>query len=323
MKNRLYLVGGVLLVAALGWASWQALRPGQAEPVYQGKPLSTSLKALVLERNPSTAPFPSAHFGPVSKAEINAVLAVSEAGTNALPTLLRMLRAKDWPLKAKLIKLAKRQHIIKIDIEYAPPEVWNVVAEYGLYLLGPKAQSAVPDLIQIANQNISPTSRRCAIHALLFIGPSAKEAVPLLLRCATSPDATLRNYAVAALGGIHAEPDRVLPVLINAGHDPDAKVRRDAVWALSEFGPDAKVAVPVLVKALEDPDPDVRRGAAWTLDRLGPDAGFGSGASLTVSALVDFLNGLNDKLAKGWATNALRVIDPEAAAKAGIKMPSP
>jgi hypothetical protein len=45
MKNRLYLVCGVMLVAAAGWAAWQALqRPD--EPVYQGKRLSIWLEIL-------------------------------------------------------------------------------------------------------------------------------------------------------------------------------------------------------------------------------------------------------------------------------------
>ena len=40
MKNGLYVVGGVLLVAAVGWAGWLALRPGPPEPVYDGERLS-------------------------------------------------------------------------------------------------------------------------------------------------------------------------------------------------------------------------------------------------------------------------------------------
>jgi hypothetical protein len=40
MRNRPYLFLGGLLVAVLGWAAWQALRPRQAEPVYEGHPLS-------------------------------------------------------------------------------------------------------------------------------------------------------------------------------------------------------------------------------------------------------------------------------------------
>ena len=325
MKNRVYIVLGMLLVAALGWAAWQALPQGPPEPVYDGKPLSAWLKALVLERNPSTASIPTASFGPVSKGELNAEMALSEAGTNAIPTLLRMLRARDWPMEARLMELVKTQHIIKIDIEYAAPEVWSAVAEYGFHLLGAKAESAVPALIEIANQNISVVSQCRAIHALEFIGPSAKEAVPVLLRCATSPDATRRGSAVAALGKIHAKPDRVVPILVNALQDPDAGVRRDAVWALFEFASDAKVAVPMLANALQDPDSDVRRGAVFTLKRIGPDAKLAPGldVKLAVPALVDFVNGPNDRLSKQWATDALKAIDPEAAAKAGVVPRSP
>ena len=44
---------------------------------------------------------------------------VRQAGTNALPTLLRMLRAKDSSLKVNLVDLLTRQHIIKMDFTLA------------------------------------------------------------------------------------------------------------------------------------------------------------------------------------------------------------
>jgi hypothetical protein len=52
--------------------------------------------------------------------------AVSAIGTNGIPTLLRLLRAKDSNLKIRVMGLLQRQHIVKI--EYTPAEHWNVAA---------------------------------------------------------------------------------------------------------------------------------------------------------------------------------------------------
>jgi HEAT repeat protein len=174
--------------------------------------------------------------------------------------------------------LTRRQHSIKN--EYPPAEDWNLGAQYGFSVLGAKAQSSVPALIEIANQNISSASQYCAIEALGYIGPPAKDAIPSLLGWATNADWQVRCHALLALGRIRTEPDRVLPVLINALHDPSYVVHPDAVRALLEFGPNAKLAVP---------------------------------------ALVEFLNADDHSTDRLLVTNALKAIDPEAATRAGVK----
>ena len=80
------------------------------------------------------------------------------------------------------------------------------------------------------------------------------------------------------LAYIRSAPDLVMPALANALNDPVTKVRIFACVALSQRADEAKPAVPALVKALNDSDFGVR----------------------------------------GMAANALRTIDPEAAAKAGV-----
>src|SRR5579872_4898885 len=92
--NRIVLI--VLFAAILGGFAWDVLR--QREPVYQGKPLSVWLEGY--ERG--------------GWARQNADEAVRQAGTNAIPTLLRMLQEKDSPMMLKLVALARRQHFIKI-----------------------------------------------------------------------------------------------------------------------------------------------------------------------------------------------------------------
>jgi hypothetical protein len=73
------------------------------------------------------------------------------------------------------------------------------------YLLGTNAQTAVPALIEIADEDISLISRLRAIESLGYIGPPAKEAVPSFLRWATNPDISVRNMARAWLLRIDPE----------------------------------------------------------------------------------------------------------------------
>jgi HEAT repeat protein len=261
MRKRFLIALAALIVALAGVIAWQALR--EREPVYQGKRLTLWLYA--------------AYSGHGRNGE-GAEEAVRQAGTNAIPTLLRMLRAKDSALRVKATELAGRQHLIEIEFTHA--EGWNDAAVMGFHLLGSKVQSAVPALIEIANQNISPSSRNDAICALGMVGPLAKNALPSLLRWTTNADWKGRFYAIRSLYEIGAEPDRVLPVLISALHDPNQMVQSRAVWTLGEWGPNARIAVPVL---------------------------------------VDCLNASNGFPVRSEVIDALKKIDPEAAAKAGVK----
>ena len=200
MRKQVQIALAILFVALVSVIVWQMLQPGQREPVYHGKLLSSWVKdyALAFRLPPNAA-----------LNMLNVDEAVRQAGTNAIPTLLRMLRAKDSALKVKLMALAQRQHII--NIEYTSAEKWNWAAPFAFGVLGARAQSAVPALIEIANRNISPASQCSAIMALGYIGPSAKEAVPSLLRWATNADAEVREISMVGLGEIGAEPDRVAP----------------------------------------------------------------------------------------------------------------
>ena len=261
MRKRVQIVLAGLLTVVVGAIVWQVRR--DREPVYQRKPLSSWLVQYSTNHRPGR---------PNGQLEEQAETAICQIGTNAIPTLLRMLRAKDSALKVRLMDLVGRQHII--NVEHAGADFWNVEAAYGFRLLGTNAQSALPALIEIANQHISEQSKSYAIDSLGSIGPSAKEAVPLLLGWATHADDWVRLKAITSLGLIQGEPDRVVPVLINALHDPRSLVQRSAVKSLEQFGPDAKLAVPALVGLLNAQDP--------------------------------------------WVTNALKAIDPDAAAKAGV-----
>ena len=194
----------VVFVAVVGVIVWQASQ--QREPVYEGRTLSAWIKAypdvFVFMR---TKGLPSFQYGTGLNevAQRNAEAAVRQAGTNAIPVFLRMLRASDSPLKVKLVALAARQHVIKI--QYTPAWAWNSTGFWGFSVLGTNGQSAVPTLMRIADENISPESESCAISALGYVGPSAKEAVPSFLRWATNANVQVRYTAIDTLYRIDPE----------------------------------------------------------------------------------------------------------------------
>jgi HEAT repeat protein len=267
MPTRVYIAVAVLLVAITGVVGRQLLR--SREPVYQGKRLSGWLMQYMAN-----------HWvaGQNSELDKQAQSAIQQIGTNAIPALLRMLRAKDSALKANIMGLVARRRIIKIPFMSA--RSWNWAATAGFEVLGAKAQSAVPALVRITNLNISPTSKASAIRALGSIGPPAKEAVPSLLQWTTDANYDVRFSSIYALAQIGAEPERVVPVLIRALKEPDIDVQTKAVSALEHFGLDAKPAVPALLELLSRP-----------------------------FVMVD----------RTLVTNALKAIDLDAAAKAGVK----
>jgi HEAT repeat protein len=191
-----------------------------------------------------------------------------------------MLRATDSGSKARLIELLDRQPLAAIRI--ASAEDKNYEAYIAFRALGVDAVNAVPELIQIYEEKISMESQCSTADSLAEIGPIAKSAVPSLLRGLTTANAGVRLHTAQALGCIHGEPELVVPELVKLLHDSDRMTPLFAAEALGKFGTNARVAIPILIQKLKDP-------------------------------------GTSDPFIRETVTNALKQIDPEAAAKAGVK----
>ena len=250
-KRGILLVG--LLPAVIGMFAWLVLQ--QREPRYQGRPLSYWLDQEFLGTN---------GYGDRMKAEE----AVRSAGSNAIPTLLRMISANDSRLKLKLLALAQKQSFIRV--RHVPAGQRHIAGVMGIYQLGAAGIGAVPGLIRIYERNISPDSQSSAVHSLGYLAPVAKEAVPVLVRALKNPAPEVRRDAAASLGLIHSEPALVVPALILALDDTNWDVRDTACDWLPAFGPDSKLAVPRLVEALDSPDSMLRDSAADALWKIDP-----------------------------------------------------
>ncbi len=268
-KSRRYLLIS-LLIAILGFVSWLLLSQ-PSEPIYQGKPLSFWCEQYTVNR------FLSADNVLREQAETS----IRAIGTNAVPTLLKMFRAKDSNFKLKLIQLSQKQHLINIKWRTAASRHWE--AEWGLYCLGPQAKSAVPALLESYNEtkhqsfgaeNHWADQNELTTIALIYasIGPVAADAIPQLVQDTTADRPDLRMNAVFALGQIHSNPELTLPALANSLRDPENAVKAVAAYSLGVFGSDAKSVIPELTKILANPDSKIKEAAASALKKIDPEA---------------------------------------------------
>lgn len=254
-QGRFYLAAAaVSILAALAWTLLRALAP-PAEPVYQGKPLSYWLQG-----------YGSPHNEEPNGGEANT--AVRHIGTNAISTLLRMLRAHDSPLKIKMLAWASRQRFIRIH--HTNADTLNEEAFLGFQTLGPDAAIAVPELIKILKQNVSLAPKNFTIRSLAVIGPQARAAIPLILRAATDPNVSDHSDALWALGLIHDDPHEVVPVLIRALDYPSEQDKVFAAISIGRFHDDVGPAVPALVRILRSPTSVRIVGSGQSTLRINP-----------------------------------------------------
>ena len=179
-------------LAVAGVVAFQALRPQAREPAYQGKPLSFWLDGLKVHQGH----LPQRLQRSAAASEI-AERAIREIGTNAVPSLLKMLRAKDSVMVSRCGLLWARY---SRHVRHAPPWIqyppwWRHQAAFlheeasrAFVLLGTNAEQAVPELIRMNEQDISPTDQWAIFGALWAINPEAlRMGVPVFLRRAETP----------------------------------------------------------------------------------------------------------------------------------------
>jgi HEAT repeat protein len=245
------LLLGILLVCGLVLFAYEARRPHN--PVYQGKPLLFWLEQTLARG--------------VSDEDTNAV-AIRHFGTNALPALLEMAQALDWPLKRSWIALMRSQSIVPNHL-HTDQESRNM-ASYGFYALGPLAKDAVPDLIKLMASPYRDV-RLAAGDCLGNIGPEAQAAVPFMIPFLNDPDKNVRLMTTIHLWQIHMLPELVVPALIssltstNSPPGYDAQLSIKTMMALQSFGENARSAIPILQQYLIVENSEVRKAATNAL----------------------------------------------------------
>jgi hypothetical protein len=171
-KNQIVFIGIlVLLVGCTVGLAFYFSRP--KEPSYQGRTLSQWLKKYDFNSR--------IREGILTESKMREPeQAVRAIGTNGIPTLLRMLTAKDppgmWELETFLIKIGFGARLCHAAEKV--PDACN-----GFIILGREAQPAVPALVHIvATQPRDGTDlgRTATYHCLFSIEPDKKILLPLL-----------------------------------------------------------------------------------------------------------------------------------------------
>ena len=187
-QQRRLIIGGGLVLAVIA-VVFVASR-GPAEPVHDGKKLSAWLDEL------SAMTFPR-HCDPDTKP----AQAVRAIGTNAIPWLLQEMGAKGGTVRWRLNKLLARQNIIKFRFLEHHTQVRR--ACMGFAALGPMAEPAIPDLLELVDDNPGYVP-----SALSYIGPPA---IPALQQCLTN------YYSMnSSVGRIVPIPNNTISAIFNA-----------------------------------------------------------------------------------------------------------
>src|ERR1043166_357001 len=294
MTKRWRIAAALSLVAILS-GLFVCLASAPREPVYEGRALTDWLYHHVT----SSAAIPAYN----SPGWLQADEALRAIGTNAIPTLVRMIGAKD--LSAPMLKLVRWAERYRwLHIRYRS-KIWqNEEAQYAFQILGTNAASAVPELIRIYEANVSPSSQRAAAYALGHIGREAQSAVPALARRLRDPVVDVRFTAVTVLLLISmspgSDPDLLIPPLTAALKDSSPNVRWNALLGLSNFGSRARPALPEISKLLNDTGAvgsfPISHQAETTIWRIAPEK---SGKAIVVEAATPMVtNGVTTEAVK-------------------------
>ncbi len=266
-------VAGVLaaILALLAWEIWFVREPG-----YQGK----TLRRWLREAYEDPQPFEFEH----PECRPAAMKAVCGIGRDALPTLLRMMRAEDSPLverlPAALCSPSRRARAL------------HAQAAFGLCALGPEAAGVVPELTPLCLARADWST----MVGLAGVGPAGVLAVSQAL---TNQSLVLTNNPSLRLTIFNVLEQRARTIWQQRLTGMDSPPRLEAEMAmmqpslegcLAERGVDSTgmpiryraaqlliligrredQAVRVLTEGFANKDPRIRQRAGWILAMLGP-----------------------------------------------------
>jgi HEAT repeat protein len=191
--------------------------------------------------------------------------------------------------------------------------------------------AAVPVLIELLDHE-DETVRVTAAKGLRAVGPAAKDATRALARGLTdTEDVQEKSFQALAAIGHSAEPAvPTLKAIIRAGpgrgpafHGYVAHDGYTAKWpriaaatVLLRIAPEDEDVLPTLLQALndrEEPDKRLQTAAVETLGAIGPRA------QAAVPRLLEVIKTDENGYRVERAAEALKKIDPEIAAKVGVK----
>jgi HEAT repeat protein len=304
LKNRLYLslVALLFITGALILAQ-HLLSPA---PVYNGRSLDSWLDQYY---GLTTKPLNSQTETKLRNESEHAIYMI---GTNAIPHLMAGLKREDSGLSSRLARLVNRLPLLKIHMKTASESQRTAVK--GFQALGPKGEFATSELEKLFYETADSEVAKAVFYILSNFGNES--AIPVLVRISQKSSPEMKKQAMILLGYRRSATNGVLPVLLHGLHDHDPGVRWGAAFALGKFSDQSDSVVPALVETLYDVDSLVQGIAAQSL------GGFGEKAKMAIPALVEIVKLHGPTTAAAGpitpAANALYLIDPAEAIKAGV-----
>jgi hypothetical protein len=253
MRPRKLIFTALVALAVIGGIAWLLV---PSEPRYQGKYLSAWLRSL------DKSPMQFHAEGLVVDTNHPAAQAILHMGTEAVPILVRELRARDSVAKLKLMEFLRKQSVIRID--FTPAYVRQRRAIEACFALGPTAKAAIPELTErLSESRISQTMRTFALAAM---GP---DALPSVISALTNSDPEVRLYMAMTLRGVSFDAESAVPALVTCLTDPqDYRIRVEAAYALAHIGKRPDLVLSALTQNLNDTNEMVRSQTASALARF-------------------------------------------------------
>jgi HEAT repeats len=329
----------VLLAGILVWLLCVVFHPfwrRLPEPQYEGKRLTEW--ALEIDQGDF---FRMPAYQQHRQQDERAIAAIRHIGTNALPVVLELCRAKDSWFKRRLEEWSYRYNNYIYDnypsegrftfhITWADDK--HFAAINIVWALGSMTKPIIPDLIQLL-QSRDPEIAENMMYALPGAGTNA---IPPLIKLLNSPDKNVRLRAAIVLGdffnpqmpanesgsalivagseAFRSQARAAVPVLLHCidSRDRNLTMRIRAIRALGLIREDASTVVPILVHHLQSETNDFLLPSDY-ISALG---NFGTNAKPAVPILVHILESKPDGThylpPKAFVLVALWKIDPEA-----------
>jgi len=186
--------------------------------------------------------------------------------------------------------------------------------------MGPKAKSALVAILKVLRNN-DPTLRCHAVNAIGSIGPEAVAAVPALIDRLKDTDVLVRGNSALALGLIRQNSEGTCAALRGTLSDKEHYPRAHAALALWRITRTTTVIRDLIdiaekTKIIADAENQYSMDNQVALQALGE---MGAVAKDSVPVLIEQALHSKNTAMREAAGVALKKIDPEAAAKAGIK----
>jgi len=244
--------------------------------------------------------------------QLEASEAVRQLGTNAVPELLEMLETKEGfsvSMKERVRAWLTQHGFMKPSYSYethTPASEMRHRAALGLIALEPSAKPKVRELLWLLS-----VAECCKETALVpaSLGPEGLEPLQAVIKPITNnapPGIGVTWQSVCAIWALGHFPTNAKPIVpeILAGLTDSSY---ECAWALTRIQTEPEVAIPALTNAASQ-----QELRPYCLRAL---ANYGERAKTAVPFLLDLFHEHRSR----EVAEALRAIDPEAAAKAGVR----